>query len=811
MRLLSAVINFFARILNKLLVRSKVLPVDPKAEFALSSHVATFYIGRLNSRTDLAALAAICRKHNLPNPTEYEQLNGQVLPRFIGINNPPPLFGNKTKKSNATEQAQAIIDALDEKSDKPIQVIPVTILWGRNPGKEKPGLGTLVSHSLTPSWFRKFFVLLFSGRDNFIRFSQPFDLNELMNSRSEHENLAHKLIRVASVHFRRQKRAATGPKLPSRDQLFSSILASSAIKKAIADEAKSKNISQHQAKQNALNLLDEIAANYSDAMIRVADRIMTWLWNRLYNGIEVNGANKVQELTNKGHEIIYMPCHRSHMDYLLLTYVIYHQGLVPPHIAAGINLNFFPAGGIFRRSGAFFIRRSFSGNKLYSAVFKEYLSQLFVKGYSVKFYTEGGRSRTGRLLPPKTGMLAMTLQAMLRGVERPVSIVPVYIGYEHVMEINTYLKELAGNNKKNESVLGIFKAIKNLKNYGRGYVNFGEPLNINQFLNQQQPNWHEFIHPTETQKPAWLGTQVANLANEVMIKINNGAALNAINLLATILLTNEQCALGKSQLLTQLRFYLNLQQQAQLSNNVTLPEQDAEALLQHALKLNKFTVQHDQFGDIIAVAEKERTLFNYYRNNILHLFAVPSVLAQLLFHHHQVSHQQCQQQIEAFYPLFAKEWFLPPLPTHYLDDILASFAAQGLVKVEQGQIAVIQEGDNLAQLEMLGKVSNYTLQRYAVVTELISQQQGIAQDELATASSAIATRLGTLHGIKSPEFFDKKVLETLINSLKVQKLVIDQQGKLQATPELTRLNQYLAQLLPARVWQSISNTISQHS
>ena len=134
-------------------------------------------------------------------------------------------------------------------------------------------------------------------------------------------------------------------------------------------EAKEKNISQQQARQNALKLLDEIAANYSDATIRVADRVLTWLWNKLYNGIDIKFSEQVNELTDKGHEIIYMPCHRSHMDYLLLTYSIYHLGLVPPHIAAGINLNFFPAGGVFRRSGAFFIRRSFAGNKLYSSVF----------------------------------------------------------------------------------------------------------------------------------------------------------------------------------------------------------------------------------------------------------------------------------------------------------------------------------------------------------------------------------------------------------------------------------------------------------
>lgn len=122
--------------------------------------------------------------------------------------------------------------------------------------------------------------------------------------------------------------------------------------------------------------------------------------------------------------------------------------MVPPHIAAGINLNFFPAGPIFRRGGAFFIRRSFKGAPLYSTIFREYLAELFAKGYSVEYFSEGGRSRTGRLLPAKTGMLAMTIQAMLRGLNRPVTLVPVYIGYEHVMEVVLTPKSYAANVKR---------------------------------------------------------------------------------------------------------------------------------------------------------------------------------------------------------------------------------------------------------------------------------------------------------------------------------------------------------------------------
>ena len=287
MRIFNYCLNFVSKVMNSLFVKSKVLPENPIEQYGLNPAYPTFYIVKLNARSDLAALDKVCKKFGLPSPIQSQLLGGQELERFIGLQNPPPLFGDEAKPTDALNQGKQIIDQLLANGEQNVQVLPVTILWGRNPGKEKPGLGTLVSHSLTPSWFRKFFVLLFSGRDNFIRFSQPLDLSLLVNEKAEVDELPHKLLRVARVHFRRQKLAATGPKMPSREQLFNSLLASPTIKKAIQTEAKEKNISQQQAQQNALKLLDEIAANYSDATIRVADRALTWLWNKLYNGIEV--------------------------------------------------------------------------------------------------------------------------------------------------------------------------------------------------------------------------------------------------------------------------------------------------------------------------------------------------------------------------------------------------------------------------------------------------------------------------------------------------------------------------------------------
>ena len=124
-------------------------------------------------------------------------------------------------------------------------------------------------------------------------------------------------------------------------------------------------------------MMEEIAGDYSVSLVRLGERILRWLWGRLYSDIKVNNSQVLRELAQDGHEIIYVPCHRSHMDYLLLSYVILQEGLVMPRIAAGINLNFWPAGPIFRKGGAFFIRRSFAGNRLYSTIFREYLGLLF--------------------------------------------------------------------------------------------------------------------------------------------------------------------------------------------------------------------------------------------------------------------------------------------------------------------------------------------------------------------------------------------------------------------------------------------------
>ncbi len=586
--------------------------------------------------------------------------------------------------------------------------------------------------------------------------------------------IAQKLARVARMHFARQRLAAVGPRLPARQDLFNKLLASKAIARAVEDEARSKKISHEKAQQNAIALMEEIAANFSYEMIRLSDRILGFTWNRLYQGINVHNAERVRQLAHDGHEIVYVPCHRSHMDYMLLSYVLYHQGLVPPHIAAGINLNFWPAGPIFRRLGAFFIRRTFKGNKLYSTVFREYLGELFSRGYSVEYFVEGGRSRTGRLLDPKTGTLSMTLQAMLRGGTRPITLVPIYIGYEHVMEVGTYAKELRGATKEKENVFQMLRGLSKLRNLGQGYVNFGEPLPLMNYLNQHVPEWRESIDPIEAIRPAWLTPTVNTIAADLMVRINNAGAANAMNLCCTALLASRQRSLTREQLTEQLDCYLDLLRNVPYSPDATAPAASASELIAHALQMNKFEVEKDTIGDIIILPREQAVLMTYYRNNIAHMLVLPSLMAAIVTQHRQISREELLRHVDVLYPMLKAELFLrwdnSELPD-VMNALIAEMVRQGLLVDKDDRLYLNPQRSRTLQLLAAG--ARETLQRYAITFWLLSANPAINRGTLEKESRTLAQRLSVLHGINAPEFFDKAVFSTLVLTLRDEGYISD--------------------------------------
>ena len=324
------------------LVKTKCIPTNISKELGIDVNKPIIYLLRTESATDQVALSIATKQFDMPKPMQRVEIDGLTQQNCVFLEHPQTLVKKVNKTTDVLNTFANLFQKHRENPELDLQIVPVSIFWGRDPGKSKPGWTDLIADRASPSWLRKFFIVLFLGRDNFVVFSKAVSSRAMFDTHGTDDQLAQKLIRVARTHFHRRRQAFAGPRMIEKQQTFNGVLGSEAVKRAIVEEAKNKNLSQEAAKQQARKYIEEIAADYREGLIRLADRLLTKVWNKIYSGIKVSHADKVRELAENGHEIVYVPCHRSHMDYLLLTYAIYHEGLVTPHIAAGINLNFWP-------------------------------------------------------------------------------------------------------------------------------------------------------------------------------------------------------------------------------------------------------------------------------------------------------------------------------------------------------------------------------------------------------------------------------------------------------------------------------------
>ena len=803
---MSNLVNMYRQLLGlplSVLVKNNPIPANPIEELALNIHQPIVYVLPYTSQTDFVIFRRNCLHLGLPDPAEKNEINGLQLPRYVYLDEGRRIFKSKGAKDETTKIFNKYLELHRTSDELDLQLIPVSVLWGRSPGHEdKSGLPNL----RLLNGIQKIFAAIWFGRDTFVRFSQAVSLRYMVSEHGSDEKIAQKLARVAKMHFAKQRISATGPRLPNRQAMFNKLLQSEVIQRAIEDEAKSKNISREKAEKEAYKILDEIAADVSHSSLRAVDRFLRWLWNKLYSGIDVQNADRVRKLALEGHEIVYVPCHRSHIDYLLLSYVLYHQGLVPPHIAAGINLNFWPIGRMFRSWGAFFIRRTFKGNRLYSAIFREYLAELFHRGYSVEYFIEGGRSRTGRLLSPKTGMMSMTLQALQHNQTRPISVVPVYVGYEHVLEVDTYAKELRGAAKEKENAGLVLRVSKKLRNLGQGFVNFGEPITLSNYLNQHFPEWKEQNYD---EKPQWFAPAVDEISKQVMVNINKAAAVNAMNLVGTALLSSRQRALSREQLLEQLGSYQQLLQNVPYSANIVLPSATPEAMLNHVLTLDRVgvLVEKDNFGEIIRLERSSAVLMTYYRNNIQHLFVLPSLVASIILHYEAIQKDLLVEAVGKIYPFLKGELFL-----HFAEDdlhtqihhIIDEFARQQVINSNDNFLSINKSKVRILQLWSASM--REILQRYYITVTILQKQPEISRAELEKESQLVAQRLSVLHGINAPEFFDKAVFSMFIANLKEQHY-FDVKGK-GDLEKLEELSSILGHLISTEICLTIKGTVA---
>jgi glycerol-3-phosphate O-acyltransferase len=766
----------------KLWVRAAVQPAEAPQALA-APRVPVCYVLETESVADVAVLCNVTAKAGLPYPEKRSaSLPVEERRSFFDVGR-RRRFWDATVARRPPPHLLALVEALRADPVRDVMLVPIAVYWGRAPTKEGSWLRLLFAENWTlTSRVRKFFAVLINGRNVMVDMGQPTSLRSLLDAAPAHDQ-ARRITRILRGGLRRQRAIRIGPDLSHRRTIVARVLRARAVRAVVAAEARDKDGDFRPGLLQARKYAFEIAANYSHAFVQIAEKLLGRVWNRVYDGVKINHAATLKEVS-EGNEVVYVPCHRSHMDYLLMSYIIYHQGFALPHIAAGINLNIPVVGRYLRKGGAFFIRRSFAGNALYTVVFMKYLAAIMARGHSIEYFIEGGRSRTGRLLHPKTGMLSMTVRSFLRDPVRPVVFVPVYFGYERIVEANTYISELSGAPKKKESWLDLLLSVRVLRErFGTVHVNVGEPIRLNDLLDAQLPSWRTQRFDDDTRLPA-VNALIGDLAVGIMRGINAAAAVTPINLLATTLLASPRGALPESALLRQIDLYLKLLRAWPYGPRVTITDATPAEIVVYGESLKLITRVPHKLGDIIKMSDESAQLIAYYRNNVLHLFALPSLVACAFIGNPMLQTSDIQRLAWRIYPYVASELFLrwrEDELAKVVDGVLAALADLGVLQPNEDRTVWMRpppDSPAALQLSMLSQATIQTIERYYLAIALLLKAGSgvITQKALEQQCHLAAQRINMLYGFNSPEFFDRSLFENFIDLLRERSVLSTGEG-----------------------------------
>lgn len=665
----------------------------------------------------------------------------------------------KVRRKSPPSAIVTLLKKINSKEISDIQIVPITVIWGRGPeSKDKSAFQLLFSDDENAGFLQKIFLTFVQGKNSYFEISKPFSLKDLISENQPVAETAKKTRRILRVHFARQRTAVLGPATESVSSIYRKIISSKKVQKLIGtDTTKSEKLTKE-----ALGYLKEIISKQNASTIRAFNIVLARVWSKIFNGFFIKGEDKLTALS-KTHTIVYLPCHKSHLDYLLNGYLANQTGLPVPYFAAGKNLDFFPIGPLLRRGGAFFLRRSFGGKKLYTTVFKEYLSYLISSGFHMTAFIEGGRSRTGRLLQPKTGILSMIIQGYCQDPVRPVVFIPTYIGYDKIVEFKSYHKELQGQKKNKESFLGFLKIWRIfISNYGKIYINYGQPIFLQDSLNRNVENWQDFAHED---KPVWLSKLSMKVASQAMEKIASANIVSPIDISSLLFLNRNSRTITKKDFLYFVKHGTELISALWDESEISTSYCDENEALRYLEKSRVFTTKENNTNNLLSVDDKNLIYFTYYRNETLHLFVIPSLLCQILSIHNEIDINLLTHKLAILYTVLRDEFFLPweTLDTSAIKKVLQPMIAANIVTFSKETVQLNREGPAPRFVNNLKSIFERSALLASIMIFLIKKNNHISVGDLKGTLQQLLSGISVSIGHKMD--FDQVLFNATLNRL----------------------------------------------
>ncbi len=576
---------------------------------------------------------------------------------------------------------------IQRETERPIFILPVMMFYTRHPGRERRKLFELfLGQREQPGVLRKLLSFLRGYSNCVLELGEPLNMKEILPEIAE--GPYHKRKQVFEIRrglidsIDEIKRAVVGPTLKSKLELKEIILHHPRLEAYMQRRARGHNQEIWQVRMEADNYLEEIAANYSITLIQVAERILNWVWNNLFDGIEIDFDTMQKVKRAARHDtLVYIPCHKSHIDYLILSCILYQSNLTSPFIAAGKNLAFWPLGPLFRWGGAFFIRRSFKGLKFYAEVFSLYVKTMVQLGHNIEFFIEGGRSRTGKMVLPKLGLLAILIQAVEEGFRDDLVFVPTSICYDRIPEEESYTKEVSGGSKVQENIRQLVHARRVLKKrYGRVYVQFAEPVSLQKYLQRYRGD-SSHLQPKERH------AMYRDFAYRIINSINQATLVTSHALAAAALLSSARHGVSMAEFKEVCRTFYDYMASRGVKFSNTLRNYDASMQdtlwdFERSKLIGKLKDEDDDLEEeVFTMEDSKRLTLEYYKNNLIH-FLLPaayvstSILAQQTF---WFSLSQVQEDVGFMKNFFKYEFVYDNELTDekLVEDVLDTFNALG--------------------------------------------------------------------------------------------------------------------------------------
>lgn len=730
---------------------------------------------------------------------------------------------------------------------RPIVVVPQLFLWTKRPDtRQRSILDAVIGTREWPGAVRTAGQFLFNYRDVTVRAGEPLDLRQFLDhddaetegGRAPTDVVVRRVVYLLLKRLERERRVIVGPVVKASDRIVEEIVRTPRVRKVIDELAGEGERERFIVEARARAMLREMAAAMEPDVIKAFGSVMEAIFHRIYDGVEIDmpGIERVREAARKG-TVILLPSHKSHVDYLLVSYVLWRNSITPPLIAAGDNLTFFPMGPIFRRAGAFFIRRAIGNDRLYSAVLDAYVHKIVREGYSIEFFLEGGRSRTGKLLAPKLGLLGMVVDAAYELPSRTIYFVPISIGYERVVEAKSYVRELSGGEKEGESVTGLVRAARVLaERYGRLNLQFGEILTLDRIRRDVEASATRSGGSSFVPKRAI----VARLGHQITYEINRATAVTGGSLVALALLTHPGRGVPHSALertcgrLLSTLDHLGARIQPSLRGEGGGPSlraiADALALFVSA----GWVEEHDEEGAIeesspifrrgrrsrvpvietddapepvYVVPDEKRLSVDLSKNVIIHFFVPYALICTALsVAGPRAKRSLLRERVQRLSRLFKFEFMFRADATfaEIFDETLADLASQGVLSFEPGEEALVEvaEGDEArARVALYAATIASFLEGYRVVARalamLLKQPKGVAQKELVKRAISVGKRMALSGEVSRREGICRPVLENAVAAFLDQGYLAKSEGKLVLAASFATLS--AVQAIEARV------------